>query len=113
MSVSPRTLYLLSEPTIVRFPGVQAGAIFVNQSAGEYFRVLFSSIGLEAEEVETLVNEALESFEGEGKRAFASASQDDTSLKAGGFRFTEKSINVRRGVLTVRRSVQLLICYVS
>lgn len=83
---------------------VQAGAIFVNQTAIEYFDTLFQSAGFDKEDLAAYTQEAVDSFESEGKRAFEGPDQDDVSIKVGGHRFTDKSINVRRGILSIESS---------
>lgn len=83
--------------------GVQSGAIFVNQSATEHFKLLLSSVGLEGAELNAHADEAVEPFETDGKKTFDGVHQNGISIKVGGFRFTEKSINVRRGIMDLSR----------
>lgn len=83
--------------------GVQAGAIFVDQSATEYFNTLFSSAGLDAEDIKEYTDEAVKSFETEAKKAFNGESGDDVSIKVAGHKVTERSVNIRRGILTLPR----------
>jgi hypothetical protein len=78
---------------------VQAGAIFVDQTARNYFRGLFSSTSHQGRDLDELVQEAVESFETEAKRSFEGSHQTEMFIKVGGPRFTERSIGVRRGIL--------------
>lgn len=89
--------------------GVQAGAIFVNQSATEYLNRLFLSAGLKQDDVDEYTREGIESFESEVKKAFEGAHEEDVSLQVGWHKFTEKSIGVKRGILTIARYVLLFL----
>jgi hypothetical protein len=80
---------------------VQAGAIFVNQSAAHFFTGLFRTLDFEEEDLKSYIQEATESFESESKRSFESADQGEISIRVGDRRFTERAINVRRGIMTI------------
>ncbi|KDQ12464.1 hypothetical protein BOTBODRAFT_34432 [Botryobasidium botryosum FD-172 SS1] len=83
---------------------VQAGAIFVNQSAKEYLFELFSKSDLDEETAAEYISEALESFETDAKKSFRDASEEKT-LSVGGRKFTSAELNVRRGSMALRGSV--------
>jgi hypothetical protein len=87
-------------PDATSFSGVQAGAIFVNQSATSYFKTLFSTAGLDDDDVKEYTAEAIESFESE-KKHFEGPHQDDIGISVGGHRFSDKSIGVRRGLMNM------------
>ena len=80
--------------------GVQAGAIFVNQSAEDHFKQAFTSVGLDAETVKEYVAAAIESFEVDAKRTFKNTI-DNKIISVGGRRFTDEDLNVRRGSMTM------------
>lgn len=84
-------------------PGVQAGAIFVDQTAQQYFEKLFLDAGTDAEDVKAYVEEALESFEAEGKKAFEGPDGEELCARVGGHKFNDSKLGVRRGVLAVER----------
>lgn len=88
--------------------GVQAGAIFVNQTAMEYFEMLFQSAGFDKEDLHAYTQEAVDSFEAEGKKAFEGPNQEDISVKVGGHRLTERAVNIRRGIMAVTRFVKIV-----
>jgi hypothetical protein len=89
--------------SVCHLSGVQAGAIFVNQTAAEYFTKTFSSAGIEGPELRRYTQEALDAFEPDCKRRFRDIFQDDWIIEAGGHRFTNKSIGVSRGRMAVPR----------
>ena len=80
--------------------GVQAGAIFVNQSAEDHFKQAFTNVGLDAETVKEYVAIAIESFEVDAKRTFKNTT-DSKVISVGGRRFTNADLNVRRGSMTM------------
>jgi hypothetical protein len=83
---------------------VQAGAIFVNQTAEEFFRSQFTAGGFDEDDLKVYIQDALNSFETEGKRGFEGSDQVDVSIKVGGHKLTEKSMGIRRGVMTIPSS---------
>jgi len=80
---------------------VQAGAIFVNQSAEEFFRQSFTKAKLDKETIAEYTEEAIESFEIEAKRTFKSETEDKL-VNVGGRKFTNTQLNVRRGTMTLK-----------
>jgi hypothetical protein len=80
--------------------GIQAGAIFINQSASAYFSTLFST-GLKGSDLEEYTQEAVESFEWEAKKAFDGPAGKDMTIEVGGRNFTDKSIGVHRGTMNL------------
>jgi hypothetical protein len=81
-------------------PGVQAGAIFVNQSVETYLNDWFSKGSMDPEDKKEAIGEGLESFEMGAKKAF-SGSPESKMIKVGGQRLTDKSLGIRRGSLTI------------
>lgn len=81
--------------------GVQAGAIFVNQSAEEYFTSEFTKAGLDKDTIAEYVLEAMESFEQEAKRTFDNGNADKL-VNVGGRKFTNAQLGVRRGTMTIK-----------
>ncbi|KDQ12452.1 hypothetical protein BOTBODRAFT_146678 [Botryobasidium botryosum FD-172 SS1] len=78
--------------------GVQAGAIFVNKIAEEYFTQTFTEAGMDEETVSDFVTAAMGSFEMETKRRF----QDPTESKiisVARRKFSNTSLNICRGAL--------------
>jgi hypothetical protein len=92
--------------------GVQAGAIFVNTTAKAYFKELFASAKLEPDDIEDYAEEAVDSFEAEGKKTFEGPRQDNVSIKVGDHRFTQRAIGIRRGILTLGGFVPSITFYV-
>lgn len=80
--------------------GIQAGAIFVNQSARKYFSRIFSSTKLDEEDVTAYTEEAIESFEEDAKKSFFDSAKD-YHISVGGRTYTDESLRVRRGLMTI------------
>ncbi|KDQ12466.1 hypothetical protein BOTBODRAFT_34434 [Botryobasidium botryosum FD-172 SS1] len=102
------TLYSVDETTpLIRLKEkrtsdcVQAGAIFVNQSAEEHFTLAFTDAGLDADTITEYITDALESFETDAKRTFKSATEDKI-INVGGRKFTNAQLGVRRGAMTMK-----------
>eukprot|EP00918_Siedleckia_nematoides_P076137 GHVU01166531.1.p1 GENE.GHVU01166531.1~~GHVU01166531.1.p1 ORF type:complete len:546 (+),score=50.24 GHVU01166531.1:96-1640(+) len=86
---------------------VQAGAIFVNQSAKAYFSRIFSNAELDEEDVQAYTEEAVESFEDDAKKGFVDSSKD-YHISVGGRGFTDPKLRVRKGLMALKGSqVQL------
>lgn len=81
----------------------EAGAIFINQAAAEYFTESFSSAGIEGVELRKYIQEALDAFELDCERRFRDILQDDWIIEVGGHGFTDKSIGVSQGRMTLSR----------
>ncbi|KDQ09315.1 hypothetical protein BOTBODRAFT_37228 [Botryobasidium botryosum FD-172 SS1] len=79
---------------------VQAGGIFVNQTAADYFTRTFRAAGLTDDEIESYVADALLSFEYDAKKAFKDTAEE-RDISIGGSRFTDRRIGVRRGSLSI------------
>ncbi|KDQ12481.1 hypothetical protein BOTBODRAFT_161662 [Botryobasidium botryosum FD-172 SS1] len=77
---------------------VQAGAIFVNETAKKYFSAAFREA--ELDDPETYVKEAVRSFEEEAKKSFRDASSDQR-ISVGGRKFTNEELKVRKGTMTL------------
>lgn len=88
-------MYLISSN-----PGVQAGAIFVDQTAKAHFAQVFSAANLNADVTREYIDQALKSFELEAKKSFKGA-EDESIVKVGGSRLTERSLGIRRGNMTL------------
>lgn len=83
--------------------GIQAGAIFVDQTAKDFFEARFDSTTLGKEDMKAFIQESVESFEQEGKRNFTGSDDGDVRVKVGGHRLNEKEIGIRRGIMTLTR----------
>lgn len=82
--------------------GVQAGAIFVDQTAELYLRRLFESAGLSLGSVDEYVSEGMNDFEAKAKRIFGDATSE-IQVKVGGIRLKLENPLVRRGQLKLSR----------
>ncbi|KDQ12455.1 hypothetical protein BOTBODRAFT_134607 [Botryobasidium botryosum FD-172 SS1] len=82
---------------------VQAGAIFVNKTAEEYFTQAFTDAGLDEETVSEFVAAAMDSFEMETKRRFKDPAETKI-ISVGGRKFSNTDLNVRRGAMTIQGS---------
>ncbi|KDQ18318.1 hypothetical protein BOTBODRAFT_28735 [Botryobasidium botryosum FD-172 SS1] len=104
------TLYSVDETTpLIRLKEkrasacVQAGAIFVNKTAEEYFAQAFTGAGLDEETVSEFVAAAMDSFEMETKRRFKDPGETKI-ISVGGRKFSNMDLNVRRGAMTMNGS---------
>jgi hypothetical protein len=64
--------------------------------------------GMDKDEADILIREAVKSFEAEGKKTFEGIDQDDITVEVGGFRFTDRALGIRRGMVSVSRCVLLV-----
>lgn len=92
---------------------MQAGAIFVNQTALVYFDGLFQSVGYSTGDVQAYSQEAVESFEAEGKKGFEGADNGDVGIKVGNRKLTEKELNIRRGLMSIPGCVALVLLLID
>ncbi|KDQ12473.1 hypothetical protein BOTBODRAFT_176413 [Botryobasidium botryosum FD-172 SS1] len=82
---------------------VQAGAIFVNQSAEKHFSRIFNGAQLDPEDVEAYVEEAIECFENDVKKSFQDPTKD-CLIKVGDRKFNDDKLGVRKGYMTLKGS---------
>ncbi|KAF8336893.1 uncharacterized protein EI90DRAFT_3013883 [Cantharellus anzutake] len=77
---------------------IQAGGVFVNKAAEEYFQRVFSNpeANLPRDEVKDLVKNAVDAFEMTAKKTFKNATSKG-SLDLGLSRYTNPAVGVRRG----------------
>jgi hypothetical protein len=86
---------------------VQAGAIFIDQMAREYFRGIFQdTLGLEGEDLKEHLSDAVASFESETKKSFKD-SKGEKSIKVGGYKFNNAKLGIKRGKMVLSGFVAL------
>ena len=95
------TRYIIPSDLPHEKTGIQAGGIFVDQSATEFFTDLFTRGGLDLEDVKEYTDEAGKAFEAEAKKAFSDPRGEEVSLKVANHKTTERSVGIRRGILNV------------
>ncbi|KAF8337474.1 uncharacterized protein EI90DRAFT_3043110 [Cantharellus anzutake] len=80
----------------------QAGGIFVNKAAEDYFHRVFSDPGayLRPDEIKDFVKHAIDDFEATVKKAFKDVSSKG-SLDIGQSRYTNPALGVKRGRMTL------------
>jgi hypothetical protein len=89
----PLTLYLVAL-------GIQAGGIFVDQSASKYFQEGFYNVNLDPDQVTKLVETARENFIKEVKPSFKDG---DHLLAVADERFSNELAGIEDGLLTLTR----------
>ncbi|KAF8713398.1 ATP binding, partial [Rhizoctonia solani] len=79
---------------------VQAGALFIDQSAEKYLRKVLHEAGLAQEDVDEYATKGTKDFELHSKRAFKDVTTDQ-SIEIAGTRFNNTAIRARRGRMTL------------
>src|SRR5437763_11088133 len=78
-------------------PGIQAGAIFVNDKAEVHFKRMFQEAGYDEEDTSEYTKQAVNSFES-NKKAFEYP-QGEVTIEVGGHRLTDLDLSIRRGLM--------------
>ncbi|CAE6435873.1 unnamed protein product [Rhizoctonia solani] len=82
---------------------VQAGALFIDQTAEQYLRKVLREAGLTREDVDEYATKGVKDFELHSKRAFKDVTIDQ-SIEIAGTRFNNTAIRARRGRMTLQGS---------
>ncbi|CAE6420379.1 unnamed protein product [Rhizoctonia solani] len=82
---------------------VQAGAIFIDQSAGEYLRTVLRRAGLPQKEIDDYATHGVKDFELHSKRRFKDVAPDQ-SIKIAWITYNNTAIRARRGQMTLQGS---------
>ncbi|KAL5632478.1 hypothetical protein ACGC1H_005435 [Rhizoctonia solani] len=103
------TVYLVKSSNPIRLEEtrasncVQAGAIFIDQSAGKYLRTILHRAGLPPKEIDDYATHGVKDFELHSKRRFKDVASDQ-SIKIAWITYNNTAIRTRRGQMTLQGS---------
>ncbi|CAE6506311.1 unnamed protein product [Rhizoctonia solani] len=99
------TVYIVKGTNPIRLEEtrVQAGAIFIDQSAGKYLRTILHKAGLSPKEIDDYATHGVKDFELHSKRRFKDVVSDQ-SIKIAWITYNNTAIRTRRGQMTLQGS---------